>query len=119
MPSTIEYVEAWTGGGGVTLAIDKTSLSNGGEVTVTGKTQPGKPVYLEVYNAQVALFNAKMSAYQTEAQVYETRLKAELSKIEVFKAEIEVSLLGLVLSDIILCRAEEPEIIGDAERIPG
>lgn len=45
--------------------------------------------YLDVYNAQVALFNARMSAYQTEAQVYETRLKAELSKIEVFKAEVE------------------------------
>uniref|UniRef100_A0A7C4AGN4 Probable membrane transporter protein n=1 Tax=Fundidesulfovibrio putealis TaxID=270496 RepID=A0A7C4AGN4_9BACT len=36
--------------GGITLSVDKTALSNGGEVTVTGKTQPGKPVYLEVWN---------------------------------------------------------------------
>jgi len=37
-------------GSGLSLSVDKTSLSNGGEVTVSGKTQPGKPVYIEVAN---------------------------------------------------------------------
>ncbi len=37
-------------GDGVSITVDKASLSNGGEITVTGKTQPGKPVYLEVAN---------------------------------------------------------------------
>lgn len=32
------------------IAIDKTSLQNGGVVTVTGQAAPGKPVFLEVFN---------------------------------------------------------------------
>lgn len=35
----------------VTLQIDKTSLNNGGEITVTGKAPAGKPVYIEVWSA--------------------------------------------------------------------
>jgi hypothetical protein len=35
--------------GTVTLQVDKTSLNNGGLVTVTGTAPPGKPVYLEIY----------------------------------------------------------------------
>ncbi len=32
-----------------TIQIDKTSLSNGGTITVTGTAPAGKPVYLEVW----------------------------------------------------------------------
>ncbi|MDO8958107.1 MAG: sulfite exporter TauE/SafE family protein [Rhodocyclaceae bacterium] len=32
------------------FTVDKTSLSNGGVITVTGKTAPGKTVYIEVFN---------------------------------------------------------------------
>jgi uncharacterized protein len=32
------------------LTVDKTSLENGGVITVTGTAAPGKPVFLEVYN---------------------------------------------------------------------
>ncbi|MDP3036911.1 MAG: hypothetical protein Q8N07_04200, partial [Rhodocyclaceae bacterium] len=32
------------------FTVDKTSLANGGVVTVTGQAAPGKPVYLEVFN---------------------------------------------------------------------
>lgn len=35
----------------ITLQIDKTSLNNGGEITVTGKAPAGKPVYIEVWSA--------------------------------------------------------------------
>jgi len=35
----------------VTIQIDKTSLNNGGEITVTGKAPAGKPVYIEVWSA--------------------------------------------------------------------
>jgi uncharacterized protein len=38
---------------GVSLAVSATSLENGGTVTVTGRTQPGKPVYLEVWSANM------------------------------------------------------------------
>ncbi len=38
--------------GTITLSLDKTALQSGGQVVVTGKTQPGKPVYLEVWNEQ-------------------------------------------------------------------
>lgn len=37
-------------GGAITLDVDRTGLKNGGVLTVTGKTQPGKPVYLEVWS---------------------------------------------------------------------
>ncbi len=37
------------GQGTVTLQVDKTSLNNGGLLTVTGTAPPGKPVYLEIY----------------------------------------------------------------------
>lgn len=33
----------------VTIAIDKTSIDNGGKITVTGTAPAGKPVYLEVW----------------------------------------------------------------------
>ncbi|MEW6512389.1 MAG: sulfite exporter TauE/SafE family protein [Pseudomonadota bacterium] len=33
-----------------TIAVDKTSLDNGGTITITGKAEPGKPVVIEVYN---------------------------------------------------------------------
>ncbi len=32
------------------LSVDKTSLDNGGTITITGKAAPGKPVVIEVYN---------------------------------------------------------------------
>jgi hypothetical protein len=32
------------------ITVDKTSLGNGGTITVTGKAEPGKPVYIEVFN---------------------------------------------------------------------
>jgi len=32
------------------FTVDKTSLANGGVVTVTGQAAPGKPVYIEVFN---------------------------------------------------------------------
>ncbi len=35
----------------ITIQIDKTSLNNGGEITVTGKAPAGKPVYIEVWSA--------------------------------------------------------------------
>lgn len=35
----------------ITLQIDKTSLNNGGEITVTGKAPAGKPIYIEVWSA--------------------------------------------------------------------
>lgn len=33
-----------------TLSVDKTALSNGGTITITGQADPGKPVVIEVYN---------------------------------------------------------------------
>jgi len=33
-----------------TFSVDKTSLSNGGTITITGQAEPGKPVVIEVYN---------------------------------------------------------------------
>lgn len=33
-----------------TLSVDKTALSNGGTITITGQAEPGKPVVIEVYN---------------------------------------------------------------------
>lgn len=33
-----------------TISVDKTALSNGGTLTITGQAQPGKPVVIEVYN---------------------------------------------------------------------
>ncbi|GAB6038114.1 sulfite exporter TauE/SafE family protein [Fundidesulfovibrio butyratiphilus] len=35
---------------GISLSVDKTKLENGGQLVLTGKTEPGKPVYVEVYN---------------------------------------------------------------------
>jgi len=35
---------------GPTFTVDKTSLDNGGVITVTGQAAPGKPVYIEVFN---------------------------------------------------------------------
>jgi hypothetical protein len=32
------------------ITVDKTSLDNGGTITITGKAAPGKPVVIEVYN---------------------------------------------------------------------
>ncbi len=32
------------------IAVDKTSLDNGGVVTISGKATPGKPVFIEVFN---------------------------------------------------------------------
>ncbi len=34
---------------GITAQLDKTSLNNGGKITVTGKAPEGKPVYIEVW----------------------------------------------------------------------
>lgn len=48
--------------------------------------------YLEVYNAQVALFNARQNAYQAGVQVWRTRIDAEMQKIAVFKAEVDAEL---------------------------
>lgn len=39
-----------SGGAAPTIAIDKTELKNGGSIKVTGKAEPGKPVYLEVWS---------------------------------------------------------------------
>jgi hypothetical protein len=36
----------------VTIQVDKTSLNNGGTVTVTGTTPIGKPIYLEVWSEE-------------------------------------------------------------------
>lgn len=33
-----------------TISVDKTALSNGGTLTITGQAEPGKPVVIEVYN---------------------------------------------------------------------
>lgn len=33
-----------------TISVDKTSLANGGTLTITGQAEPGKPVVIEVYN---------------------------------------------------------------------
>jgi hypothetical protein len=33
-----------------TISVDKTSLNNGGTITITGKAEPGKPVVIEVFN---------------------------------------------------------------------
>ncbi len=44
-----------------TILIDKTSLSNGGTITVTGTAPAGKPVYIEVWsddNVRVSRFDA-------------------------------------------------------------
>jgi hypothetical protein len=49
-PAPAQTAPAAAAAGGLSLSVDKTSLSNGGEVTVSGKTQPGKPVYIEVAN---------------------------------------------------------------------
>ncbi len=35
--------------GAITAQIDKTSLDNGGAITVTGNAVPGKPVYIEIW----------------------------------------------------------------------
>ncbi|MFH0786503.1 MAG: sulfite exporter TauE/SafE family protein [Pseudomonadota bacterium] len=35
--------------GAVTIQLDKSSLDNGGQLTVSGTAPPGKPVYLEIY----------------------------------------------------------------------
>lgn len=32
------------------ITVDKTSLANGGMITITGKADPGKPVFIEVFN---------------------------------------------------------------------
>ncbi len=37
----------------ISAEIDKTSLSNGGTITVTGKAPAGKPVYIEVWSEQM------------------------------------------------------------------
>ncbi|MBF0506550.1 MAG: sulfite exporter TauE/SafE family protein [Nitrospirae bacterium] len=37
-------------GSGITLQADKTSLSNGGTITITGTAPAGKPVYIEVWS---------------------------------------------------------------------
>lgn len=34
----------------ISLTVDKAKLENGGQVVLTGKTEPGKPVFVEVYN---------------------------------------------------------------------
>jgi hypothetical protein len=45
-----QMVQAAEGGGTVpTIAIDKTELKNGGTIKISGKADPGKPVYLEVW----------------------------------------------------------------------
>ncbi|MBI4805326.1 MAG: sulfite exporter TauE/SafE family protein [Desulfovibrio sp.] len=49
-PAPAQAAPAADAAGGLSLSVDKASLSNGGEVTVSGKTQPGKPVYIEVAN---------------------------------------------------------------------
>jgi hypothetical protein len=36
--------------GAVTIGVDKTSMDNGGTITVTGKAPAGRPVYLEVWS---------------------------------------------------------------------
>lgn len=47
----------------VTINIDKTTLDNGGVITVTGTAPAGKPVYLEVYSdekrARASFFDSK------------------------------------------------------------
>lgn len=47
VPGTQEAAKTET----VTIQIDKTSLNNGGEITVTGKAPAGKPIYIEVWSA--------------------------------------------------------------------
>lgn len=42
--------EAATAPAKPTLSIDKTTLNNGGTITITGQAEPGKPVVIEVYN---------------------------------------------------------------------
>ena len=37
------------GGTGITAQVDKTSLTNGGTITVTGTAPAGKPIYIEVW----------------------------------------------------------------------
>src|SRR5208283_577054 len=37
-------------GSGITLQADKTSLNNGGNITITGTAPAGKPVYIEVWS---------------------------------------------------------------------
>lgn len=39
-------------GSGITLQTDKTSLNNGGMITITGRAPAGKPVYIEVWSAK-------------------------------------------------------------------
>jgi len=34
----------------LSLSVDKTTLDNGGTITITGKAAPGKPVFIEVFN---------------------------------------------------------------------
>ena len=50
--TTINQSNTETVTGQVTIHADKTSLKNGGVITVTGTAPPGKPVYLEVYAAE-------------------------------------------------------------------
>ncbi len=35
---------------GITAQLDKTSLNNGGKITITGKAPEGKPVYIEIWS---------------------------------------------------------------------
>jgi len=37
------------GGTGITAQVDKTALTNGGTITVTGTAPAGKPIYIEVW----------------------------------------------------------------------
>lgn len=39
-------------GSGVTMQIDKTSIDNGGTITVTGTAPAGKPVFIEIYASE-------------------------------------------------------------------
>jgi uncharacterized protein len=63
--SRIEQTQEMAGGAAMmpTISIDKTSLSNGGTITVTGTVPAGKPVYLEVWSdekVRVSRFDAEV-----------------------------------------------------------
>ena len=45
----IEEKKAGPSADGLTAQIDKTSLNNGGTITVTGTAPPGKPVFIEIW----------------------------------------------------------------------
>ena len=56
-----QKAETVSAGATPTISIDKTSLSNGGTITVTGTAPAGKPVYLEVWSddkVRVSRFDA-------------------------------------------------------------